>query len=160
MIGPIELLEKFKKYEYLLNIDKKTLGNDMFNRPEVEGQEKKSELSYIRVQLLKFDIAEQEILNISNNVVDYPLFQVQALKIKSKLSGAAYECKKALLVATSMWCTESTTKILETYVLMKAKISTPPTNEKELVMIKEFIKVSKEKTQVQLTELLKDITKH
>ena len=43
---------------------------------------------------------------------------------------------------------------------MKAKISTPPTNEKELVMIKEFIKVSKEKTQVQLTELLKDITKH
>lgn len=49
MIGPIELLEKFKKYEYLLNIDKKTLVNDMFNRPEVEGQEKKSELSYIRV---------------------------------------------------------------------------------------------------------------
>jgi hypothetical protein len=45
-------------------------------------------------------------------------------------------------------------------MIMKAKISTPPTNEKELVAIKEFIKISKEKTQVDLTDLLKDITKH
>ena len=43
---------------------------------------------------------------------------------------------------------------------MKARISTPPTNEKELIAIKEFIKVSKENTQVDLTDLLKDITKH
>jgi hypothetical protein len=56
--------------------------------------------------LLKFEVAEYEIQNISNDVVDYPLYNVQAAKIKQRLSNSAKESKKVLLEALSKWCNE------------------------------------------------------
>jgi len=36
MAGPEELLQQYKKYEYLLNIDRKQLINDLLNKPITE----------------------------------------------------------------------------------------------------------------------------
>lgn len=43
---------------------------------------------------------------------------------------------------------------------MQERIMTIPQNEKELVSIKEFIKVSRDVTQIALQEQLKEINKH
>ena len=43
---------------------------------------------------------------------------------------------------------------------MQERIRTIPTNEKELVSIREFIKVSRDITQVTLQEQLKEVNKH
>jgi hypothetical protein len=31
IVGPLDLLEKYKKYEYILNVDSKQLIKDLFN---------------------------------------------------------------------------------------------------------------------------------
>ena len=36
-VAPFELLEQYKKYEYILNIDKRSLIKDLFNRTTDEG---------------------------------------------------------------------------------------------------------------------------
>jgi len=56
--------------------------------------------------LLNLETAEYEILNNSNDVVDFPLYNVQAGKIKQKLSSSAKETKQALLEAVSKWCND------------------------------------------------------
>ena len=61
--------------------------------------------------MLKFELAEYEILNISNDVVDFTLYNVQAAKIKDRLSDSARKSKHAVLEALSKWCSESTSKI-------------------------------------------------
>lgn len=62
MTGPNELLAKFAKYEYLLNIDRKQLLNELFNKtPTEEDPNIKVSLNEIRQQLLKFETAEYEI---------------------------------------------------------------------------------------------------
>jgi hypothetical protein len=43
---------------------------------------------------------------------------------------------------------------------MAIRISTIPSNERELVILKEFIKESKETTSIAMTELLKIVNKH
>lgn len=112
MAGPNELLAKFSKYEYLLNVDRKQLVNEIFNKVITEGEpSEKIPLHEIRVQLKKFELAEYEILNISNDIVDFPLYNVQAAKIKDRLSDSATKSKQAVLEALSKWCSESTIKI-------------------------------------------------
>jgi len=110
--------------------------------------------------MLLYHTAAEEIENLSNDSVDFPMFRVQAQKIKNKLSEAANKTKQSLMESTAKWCSDTVTHIQDTYYEMKHKINTVPVNERELVIIKEFIKVSKEVTQVQLTEMLKDVTKH
>lgn len=46
--GPIELLEKYKKYEYILNVDKKALLKELF------GGEEKAHLSVLRERIEHF----------------------------------------------------------------------------------------------------------
>jgi len=60
----------------LLNTNRNQLVNDLFNRPEIEGQNKKADIKDIREELIKFDTAEQEVMNISNDVIDFPLFRI------------------------------------------------------------------------------------
>jgi len=76
--------------------------------------------------------------------MDYPMFRVQASKIKEKLYNAAISLRKALLDELSAWCNSTVVFIENTYEDMAIKISTTPQNERELVQLKEFIKESKE----------------
>lgn len=80
IVGPHELLEKYKKYEYILNVDSKQLIKDLFN-----GEEKAS-LKELKEQIHHYDVAYHEILNLSNDVVDFALFRVIATGMKEGLS--------------------------------------------------------------------------
>lgn len=69
--GPLELLKKYKEYEYILNVDKKKLHKELFG-------EEKASLQELRERLLHYDKAHLEIMNLSNDIVDFPLFRVMA----------------------------------------------------------------------------------
>lgn len=70
--GPLKLLEEFKKYEYILNVDKNALAKELFKPDE------KAPLSKLKEEIAHYDKAQFDILNISNDIVDYPLFRVMA----------------------------------------------------------------------------------
>ncbi len=47
--GPLELLEKYKKYEYILNTDRNTLVKELF------GGEQKASLKELKERIQHFD---------------------------------------------------------------------------------------------------------
>ena len=82
-MAPTALLDQYKKYEYILNVKKNSLIKDLFNRPITEeNTEKKAPYEEIAAQLTKYHEAEYQILNISNDVVNFPIFQVKAGDLK------------------------------------------------------------------------------
>ena len=82
-VAPTALLDQYKKYEYILNVKKTSLIKELFNRPITEeNKEKKAPYEEIAAQLTKYHEAEYEILNISNDVVNFPIFQVKAGDLK------------------------------------------------------------------------------
>lgn len=62
-----------------MNTDKKSIISEMFNKDE------KAPLEEIRKTVADYDKAYYEILNLSNDVVDYPLFRVMAGSLKENL---------------------------------------------------------------------------
>ena len=58
------------------------------------------------------------------------------------------------------WSRASVEYIEKTFESIKTRISKIPENEEELVDLKEFIQVSKDKTQFELLALNKDVEKH
>ena len=81
-----------------------------------------------------------EIQNLSNDIVDYPLFRVVAGKMKEQLSNQAAKIKEKLLENVYNYCKKTVEKIFQTYELMNKTIMTEPTNERELVATRDFIK--------------------
>lgn len=76
IVYPTELLNSYKQYEHLLNVDRKKLIQDLF-----EGEEKKP-LEEIRELVKLYDVAEQEINNLSNDTIDSTLFRIEVGEIK------------------------------------------------------------------------------
>jgi LPS O-antigen subunit length determinant protein (WzzB/FepE family) len=107
----------------------------LFNNAVLEEEtgSKKADIDTIRAEIMKYHIAADEILRVSNNMMDYPMFRVQATKIKDKLYNAAIVLRKALLDELSTWCNTSVIFIETTYDDMAMRISTVPNNERELV---------------------------
>jgi dynein heavy chain, axonemal len=134
----------------------------LFNNASLveETGSKKADIEVIRNEILKYHNAAEEIQRISNDFMNYPMFRVEAAKIKDKLFTSATNIRSQLLEELSAWCLNTVEHIENTYEEMAVRISTVPQNEKELVNIREFIKISKEKTTVELTEDLKNVTKH
>jgi hypothetical protein len=62
----------------------------------------------------------------------------------------ALDIRNRLIEAVEKWCNDTVSHINKTYFEMEERIRTVPTNEKELVSIREFIKVSRDVTQVTL----------
>ena len=85
--GPLELLAKYKEYEYILNVDKVALVKKLF-------REEKAPLETLREEISHYEKAQQDILNISNDVVDFPLFRIQAQNLKQNLSRQAEKIKE------------------------------------------------------------------
>lgn len=79
MKGPTELLNQFKKYEYILNVDKKALIKELFKGGE------KAPLHKLREAVTHYDKAEYEILTLANDIVDFPLFRVMTKEMKDGL---------------------------------------------------------------------------
>ena len=105
IVEPEALLAKYKKYEYILNVNKKDFVNNLFKRKiKEEGDEPKAPKEEIHAALQKFHDAEMEIMNISNDVIDYPFFRVMAGDLKLKLSEQANSIKLKILEGCEKWC--------------------------------------------------------
>lgn len=116
VVEPEALLEKYKKYEYILAINKKNFVLNLFpKKTKEEGGEDKKDIEEISEALKKFNEAEQEILNISNDVVNYPLFRVMAGDLKTKLADQANSIKTKILEGCEKWCRNTVTHIEATY---------------------------------------------
>jgi hypothetical protein len=68
--GPKELMEKYKKFEYVLNEKKRDLSKQLINN------ENKATLDEIKDKINHYDNAAYEIMNLSNDVEDFPLFRI------------------------------------------------------------------------------------
>lgn len=88
------------------------------------------------------------------------MFRVQTAKIKDTLSKAALKIRDKLIESVETWCNNNVNQIQDTYIAMQERISTVPQNEKELVSIREFIKISRDVTQISLQEQLKEVNRH
>jgi hypothetical protein len=159
---PIGILDQFKKYEYLLNVDKKELVESLFENKELleTTGSSKADINVIRDAINSYHIASEEIQNMSNDFIDTPMFRIQAQKMKDTLASSALKIRNRLIESVEKWSNETVNHIDTTFRAMQEEIRTPPTNEKELVHIREFIKVSKDVTQNQLNDLLKEAVKH
>jgi hypothetical protein len=149
-------LDEYKKYEYILNIDKKQLIDDLF-----KGGEKgvKVPLAEIKAQIEHYDKAYYEINTLSEDEVDFRIFRVMSKKLKTQLGDKALEWKNMILDATYNFCTESVANVFKIYNEMQEKILHDPINEKELIASKEFISQTPAKVE-QLTEELKEVYRH
>jgi hypothetical protein len=154
--GPNELLERYKKYEYILNVDKKALIEDLFKGGE-EGA--KRTLQEIRAAILHYDRANYEIMTLTEDEVNYRIFRIQAKKMKESLGDEANKIKERILEATYNHCVETVTEVRKTYIDMQDKITHEPLNERELMASKDFIAIAPAKVE-ELTAALKEIERH
>ena len=65
-----------------------------------------------------------------------------------------------MIEAVEKWCNDTVRHIEKTFLDMETTIRKIPADEKELVQIREFIKVSRDVTQIELAELLKQAIQH
>jgi hypothetical protein len=93
--GPNELLERYKKYEYILNVDKKELINDLFG-DGTEAHPKKT-LEEIKEQILHYEQAHYEIMTLSEDEVNFRIFRVIAKNLKNELGDKANQIKDKIL---------------------------------------------------------------
>jgi len=115
MTDPTDLLESYKKYDFILNVDKKKLIDDLFKGGE-EGQKKT--LEEIEEQVLHFDRAHYEIMTLTEDEVDFRIFRVMTKKLKNELGEQANKIKDRILEATYNYCVETVTNVNNTYAEM------------------------------------------
>jgi hypothetical protein len=89
--GPLELLERYQQYEYILSVDKKALHKELL------GGEEKAPLELLREKVAHYDKACFEIRNLSNDIEDFNLFRVMAASMKTNLSRQAEKIRDKLL---------------------------------------------------------------
>lgn len=113
----------------------------------------------LRERIQHYDTAFNKIQNLSNDIVDFPLFRVMAAKIKEQLSNQAAKIKDKLLENVYNYCKKTVEKIFQTYDQMNKTITTEPNNERELVAIRDFIKDTPNKVE-QLSQELNEVYRH
>jgi hypothetical protein len=137
---PEELLERYQKYDYVINVDKKTLIDDLFHRGENKNE--KAPLEEIREKIAFFDTTHYEIMTLSEDEVNYKLFRISAKKMKNELGERALKWKNLILETTYNYCNDTTNELKKLYFDMQSKISHDPINERELIDTKDFINKS------------------
>jgi hypothetical protein len=169
IVEPERLLGQYKKFEFILNTDPSKLVKELFNNKERAAEEEdealkeaalKSPLEEIRKILRQYDQAADDIMVLSNDDVDFCMFRIKALDLKKQLCDKANNIKQAILDQTATWCKEKVLFIYTTYGHMNEEIQKTPNDEKQLVDLKEFIRISKEVTQPMLKDLLDLVEQH
>jgi hypothetical protein len=121
--GPNKLLADFKEYEYILNVDKKALIQELFKGGE-DG--KKKPLADIRTKIQHYEKAYYEIMTLSEDDVDFKIFRVMTKKLKAGLGDEANKIKERILDETYKYCTDTVSEVYKTYVDMQNKIMHDP----------------------------------
>jgi hypothetical protein len=89
--APLDLLAKFKEFETLAKSSKTKIKRELF-----DGEEKAS-IETLREQLQKYDEDYFTIMNLSNDVVDFPIFRVMTGKMKKELGDKALSIRNYIL---------------------------------------------------------------
>jgi dynein heavy chain len=161
IVAPGQLLDQYKKFEPVINTDKKKLVQLLFKKKITEeNTNPKATFEEIQERLEYFHNAEFDILNLSNDTVDFPIFRVQAHDLKTKLAKIANDIKTSVLKRIDQWCVDSVHHMKVTYEDMQKRIGKTPDDEAQLVELRDFIKKSKEHTMFELADLLKEVERH
>jgi len=100
MVQPAGLLEKYKKFTDILSVSKKALSKELFGDQKQEGEaSEKAHIDKLREAIAHYDKAYYDILNLSNDVVDFPLVRVMAGALKKKLADKCFSIRESLLEA-------------------------------------------------------------
>ena len=128
----MEILAEYKKYEYLLNVDKKELIENLFDNKELleTTGSAKADIKAIRATIQLYHEAADEIMNLSNDYVDTPMFRVQAQKLKDTLSQAALKLRNRVIESVEKWCNDTVNNIQNTFEVMEKTIEKTPQDEK------------------------------
>jgi len=95
MLEPAQLLEKYQHYTDILNVSKTQLKKDLFGDGKTEDLDSgKAPLEKLRETIGSYDTAYYEILNLSNDVMDFPLVRVMAGNLKKKLADKCFSIKR------------------------------------------------------------------
>jgi len=121
--GPNKLLDAFKEYEYILNVDKKALIQELFKGGEDGG---KKSLAEIKTEIQHYEKAYYEIMTLSEDDVDFKIFRVMTKKLKAGLGDEANKIKEKILDETYKYCTDTVSDVYKTYVDMQNKIMHDP----------------------------------
>ena len=74
---------------------------------ELFNGDEKAPLDKLREAVNHYDKAYYEIMNLSNDIVDFPLFRVMASEMKKGLGSRALKIKEALLTRISKYCKDT-----------------------------------------------------
>jgi hypothetical protein len=145
IVEPERLMAQYQKFDFILNTDPAKLVKDLFNNKERAAETEneanvKADIEEIRQTLRKFDQAADDIMVLSNDEIDYHMFRVKALELKTILREKANKIKTAILDQTALWCKEKVTYIYTTYQNMEDEVKKTPMDEKQLVDLREFIR--------------------
>ena len=110
--GPNDLINEYKSFEYVLNVDKKALIEDLFHGSETGG---KKHIDDIRTQIEHYEKAYYDIMTLSENEVNFRIFQVIAKDFKIKLSDEANKIRDLILKETYKYCVETVKEVQRTY---------------------------------------------
>jgi len=154
---PNELLDNFKKYEYVMNTDKKELIDELFKAGE--NKDEKVPLETIREKVQHYDQAHYEIMTLAEDEVNFKIFRVVTKKLKQELGDQANKIKEKILEATYNYCRESVAEVQKTYNTMIHNILHEPQNERELIQTKECHAQAPSEVE-RLTNVLKEVQKH
>jgi hypothetical protein len=154
---PNELLDSYKEYEYIMNVDKREMVDNLFKTGP--NKDEKVSLQEIKDQITHYDDAYYTIMTLSEDDVKMKLFQVATTKLKFELSDQANKCKDKILDATWNYCLSSTKDCQKQYQDLINSIMKDPVNEVEYVETKSWhTKANAELERLQ--DVIKDVFKH
>ena len=136
--GPIKLLEKFSKYNFVLQIKKSTIKDMFIDKKYPKPNDLRKLISDL--VLAKFNLQKE-----TNNEVFFSLFLVETKKLKQLLVERIDSLVKYINEETSKFCIDNIKNISERFDNMIKSFKKVPKDEKELLDQKKFVNDSKEK---------------
>ncbi len=150
MVGPKELLAKFKKYEYLLDVDTTELRDLMKKSPSIET---------IRQKLDDYSRASYEVQTLSTDLVQFSMFQINATMVKQYLAHRAEKLKGIMVHAIQKYCSHTIQAIETQYKEMISRLDEKPTSKTTYKELKMQLR-SSQKTNEELKEKHEKVKAH
>jgi len=135
MIQPKELLEKFKKYEWLMV-------SNTTSMKKIMEKEKPPTTPELKEQLDSLSKAEYEVQTLATDLVQFNMFQINTAVSKKYLAQRAQKLKTALLQAIQKHCKKSIADILNSYVQLLNKLDEKPNSKESYKEFKMYLKDS------------------
>jgi hypothetical protein len=127
---PNELLERYQRFEYIINTDRGALVKDLFKGGEDGG---KRSLEAIREKILHYEQAYYDIMTCSEDIVSFRVFGVVCKKLKQQLGDEANKTKERILEETYNWCVQTVERVTQDYENMQEAVEHDPQDEQDLV---------------------------